>query len=192
MVEGGRRRLDDPWSARLTRIAERRDKAAFTELFNHFAPRVKSYLAKNGASEAQAEEIAQEALLSVWRKAALFEPRAASASTWIFTIARNLRIDATRRERRGGAIRVDAVEAEFEIDGAPLPDAQLAAGEAQARVRAALATLSSDQREVVRLSYFEDKAHAEIAATLEIPLGTVKSRLRLALNRLRGLMDQDR
>ena len=187
-----RRRVDDPWSARIAAITERQDRAAFTDLFNHFAPRVKAYIVRNGASESQAEEIAQEALLSVWRKAALFDPRAASASTWIFTIARNLRIDATRRERRGGAIRVDEVEAEFEVDDAPLPDTRLVADEAEARVRAVLGALSNEQREVVRMSYFEDKAHAEIAERLQIPLGTVKSRLRLALNRLRGLLDDDK
>jgi len=186
-----RRRAADPWSERILAIAARQDRAAFTELFNHFAPRLKAYLARNGAGDSQAEEIAQEALLSVWRKAALYDAGAASASTWIFTIARNLRIDATRREKRGGAIRVNEVEAEFEVDDAPLPDARLAAADSEARVRAALAALSKEQREVVRMSYFEDKAQAEIAEKLKIPLGTVKSRLRLALNRLRGLMDDD-
>jgi RNA polymerase sigma-70 factor (ECF subfamily) len=193
LTDGRQRpRAADPWSALIIAVAERQDRTAFTDLFNHFAPRVKAYLVRNGAGEAQAEEIAQEALLTVWRKAALFDASAASASTWIFTIARNLRIDAARREKRGGAIRVDEAEAEFETDDAPLPDARLAAAEAEARVRAALAALSNEQREVVRMSYFDDRAHAEIAERLKIPLGTVKSRLRLALNRLRGLMDEDK
>ena len=184
-----RRRRDDPWSAQLEAIAARQDRDAFAALFSHFASRVKAYLVRNHASEAQAEEIAQEALFTVWRKAQLYEPRSANVSTWIFTIARNLRIDAGRRERRGGALRVEEVEAEFEPEHAPLPDAQLAAAQADARVRVALRSLSSQQLKVIEMSFFEDKTHGEIARTLEIPLGTVKSRLRLAMNRLRGLLD---
>jgi RNA polymerase sigma-70 factor, ECF subfamily len=181
----------DRWEARLEAIAARGDRQAFAELFAHFAPRVKSYLQRTGASETQAEEVAQETMLSVWRKAALFNAASAGAATWIFTIARNSRIDAIRRERRGGATRVWEVEAEFEIDPAPGPDARLAAGQSDARVRAALTQLSGDQLRVVKMSFFEEIAHADIARTLEIPLGTVKSRLRLALKRLRGLLDQD-
>ena len=182
---------DDPWAARIAAIVARQDRAAFAELFGHFAPRVKAYLQKQGAGDAQAEEIAQETMLSVWRKAELYDTGAASAATWIFTIARNLRIDAGRRERRGGAIRVSDVEAEFEVDDAPLADAQLVAAQSEARVRAALKSLSSDQIKVIRMSFFEDRPHGEIARTLQIPMGTVKSRLRLAMNRLRGLLDED-
>ncbi len=182
---------DDPWAARIAAIAARQDRAAFAEMFAHFAPRVKAYLQKQGAGDAQAEEIAQETMLSVWRKAALYDAGAASAATWIFTIARNLRIDAGRRERRGGAIRVSDVEAEFEADDAPLADARVAATQSDARVRAALTALSSDQLKVIQMSFFEDKAHGEIARALQIPLGTVKSRLRLAMNRLRGLLDEE-
>jgi RNA polymerase sigma-70 factor (ECF subfamily) len=179
------------WEARLAAIAARQDRQAFAELFAHFAPRVKSYLQRTGASEGQAEEVAQETMLSVWRKATLFDAASAGAATWIFTIARNSRIDAIRRERRGGAIRVWEVDAEFEIDPAPAADAQLAAGQSEARVREALAQLSGDQLRVVKMSFFEDIAHADIARTLAIPLGTVKSRLRLAMKRLRGLLDQE-
>jgi RNA polymerase sigma-70 factor (ECF subfamily) len=181
----------DRWEARLAAIAARQDRQAFAELFAHFAPRVKSYLQRTGASEGQAEEVAQETMLSVWRKATLFDAASAGAATWIFTIARNSRIDAIRRERRGGAIRVWEVDAEFEIDPAPAADAQLAVGQSEARVREALAQLSGDQLRVVKMSFFEDIAHADIARTLAIPLGTVKSRLRLAMKRLRGLLDQE-
>jgi RNA polymerase sigma-70 factor (ECF subfamily) len=184
-------RRDDPWAASVAAIASRRDRAAFAELFGHFAPRVKSYLQRRGASDSQAEEIAQETMLVVWRKAELYDAEAASVATWVFTIARNLRIDAGRRERRGGAIRVSDVEAEFEADETPLADAQLAAAQSEARVRAALKSLSGDQLKVISMSFFEDRAHGEIARTLQIPLGTVKSRLRLAMNRLRGLLDEE-
>jgi RNA polymerase sigma-70 factor, ECF subfamily len=180
----------DPWSERIVDIAEREDRAAFAGLFAHFAPRVKAYLMKGGTSEPQAEDLAQETLLSVWRKARLFDPSSAGAATWIFTIARNLRIDAVRRERRGGAIRVDEVEAEFEADDAPGAEVRLIGAEAEARVRQAMKTLPRDQLRVIELSFFEERPHGEIARALQIPLGTVKSRVRLAMNRLRGLLDE--
>jgi RNA polymerase sigma-70 factor (ECF subfamily) len=188
--EPGRARAQR-WEALIGAIAARQDRDAFAEVFSYFAPRVKAYLQRSGASETQAEEVAQETMLSVWRKAALFNPASAGAATWIFTIARNARIDAIRRERRGGAIRVGEVEAEYEIDSAPAPDARLVAAEGEARVRAALTQLSEEQLRVVRMSFFEELAHAEIAGALKIPLGTVKSRLRLAMKRLRGLLDED-
>ncbi|HEY1749977.1 MAG TPA: sigma-70 family RNA polymerase sigma factor [Caulobacteraceae bacterium] len=157
------------------------DRTAFADLFGHFAPRVKSYLLRLGAAPALAEELAQETLLAVWRKAAGFDPAKAAASTWIFTIARNLRIDAARRERRGDVADdpSDAPEAE------PAPDARLAAAQSEGRIRHALTALPPEQAEVVRLSFFSDKPHSEIAEQLGLPLGTVKSRLRLAMGRLR-------
>jgi len=159
-------------------------------LFSHFAPRIKTFMQRSGSSEVQAEELSQEAMLAVWRKAALFDPATASASTWIFTIARNLRIDAFRRERRGGVAETSDIEMEFQVDEAPLPDARLAMSQIEQRVQTALAELSDEQIRVVELSFFEDKAHAEIARILEIPLGTVKSRLRLAMGRLRTLLGE--
>ena len=183
-------RRGDEWSDCISAIAAREDRAAFSDLFAYFAPRVKGYLQRTGTSETQAEEIAQETLLAVWRKARLYDPGNASPATWIFTIARNLRIDSLRRERRGDAIRVEDVEAEFEVDGAPLADARLLTTESEARVRQALRALPSDQLRVIELSFFEDRAHGEIARTLQIPLGTVKSRVRLAMGRLRGLLDE--
>lgn len=167
-------------------IAERADRAAFARLFEKYAPRVKSYLLRQGAPAETAEELAQETLLTVWRKAALFDPARAGASTWIFTIARNRRLDVLRRERRP-VIEPGAEEAADE----PLPDALLAAAQRDARLRAAVAALPPDQAEAVRLAYFQDKPHAEIAQELGLPLGTVKSRLRLALARLRAAADID-
>lgn len=186
----GSARRRDEWGGRIVAIAASHDRDAFAELFAFFAPRVKGYLQRSGTSEAQAEDLAQETMLAVWRKAALYDPGTASAATWIFTIARNLRIDSLRRERRGGAIQVEEVEAEYEVDNAPLADARLATAEAEARVRKALKTLPSDQLRVIELSFFEERPHGEIARTLQIPLGTVKSRVRLAMRRLRGLLDE--
>ena len=169
--------------ALLGRVAAHQDKAAFALLFTHFAPRVKAYLLRLGASSGVAEELAQEALLSVWRKAHLFDPAKASAATWLFTIARNLRIDAIRREKRPELDPEDFM---------PEPDADADAGlmlaENEGRLRLALKELPADQIQVVELSFFADKPHSQIAAELGIPLGTVKSRLRLAMGRLKRAM----
>ena len=167
-------------NALLGRVAATRDRAAFAALFAHFAPRVKAYLLRLGAPPALAEDLAQEALLSLWRKAHLFDPAKASAATWLFTIARNLRIDAIRRERRPELDPDDfAPEAELPADDG------LALADDEARLRAALKGLPPDQVQVIELSFFSDKPHSEIAVQLDIPLGTVKSRLRLAMARLK-------
>ena len=178
------------WGSLVSAIAKRQDRAAFSALFEFFAPRIKAFMLRSGTSEAGAEELAQETMLAVWRKAALFDPASAGAAAWIFTIARNLRIDAHRRERRGGMIETSDVEIEFQIDDSPQPDALLATTQSEERVRSALTKLSDDHMRVVELSFFEEKAHAEIAQALNIPLGTVKSRLRLAMGRLRHLLSE--
>jgi RNA polymerase sigma-70 factor, ECF subfamily len=176
------------WSALIEAVAARGDREAFAALFEYFAPRIKTFMRRSGASEQHADELAQEALLAVWSKARLFDPAGGGAAAWIFTIARNLRIDAIRREKRSGADYTNEIDAEFHIADGPQPDAGLAASQLQARVQSALALLSEDQLRVVEMSFFEEKAHAEIAEMLSIPLGTVKSRLRLAMNRLRGAL----
>jgi RNA polymerase sigma-70 factor (ECF subfamily) len=167
-------------------IATRGDRTAFTSLFMHFAPRVKAYLMRLGLDAAAAEELAQEALLQVWRKATQYDAERASAATWIFTIARNLRIDVARRTQLA-ASTLDPLE--------PLPtppaDMILAAEDRGNQVRAALASLPSEQADVVRLSFFDDRPHTDIEHVLGIPLGTVKSRLRLAMSRLRTLLEDD-
>jgi RNA polymerase sigma-70 factor (ECF subfamily) len=149
---------------------------------------VKSYLLRMGAPSETAEELAQETLLTVWRRAGAFDPGRAAASTWIFTIARNLRIDVARRERRplpGEDIA--------EPGAAPTqPDAGVAALQDENRIAVAIATLPLEQSEVVRLAFFSDKPHSEIANDLALPLGTVKSRLRLAMAKLRTLLEETR
>jgi RNA polymerase sigma-70 factor (ECF subfamily) len=178
------------WGKLIVAIAQRRDREAFAQLFHHFAPRVKAYLKRAGLSDGAAEEVAQETLLAVWRKAGLFDPAGLSASGWVFTIARNLRVDLLRREGRRQAGTLKQIEAEFALDTAPLPDSEISAVQSETRVRYALGALSEEQRRVIELSYYEEKAHSDIAETLGIPLGTVKSRLRLAVARLRNLLDE--
>lgn len=181
-------RPDAEWVQALRALAERQDREAFGRLFAHFAPRVKRYLMQGGSPEAQAEDLAQEALAIVWRKAALFDPAQAAASTWIFTIARNLRTDALRR-RRGE----EPGEENFDFDllEAPQPalDDDLHAARMGEQLRGAMAKLPPEQAQVLRLSYYDDEPHARIAAQLGIPLGTVKSRMRLAVAQLRRLLE---
>lgn len=170
------------FSGLIGRIAAEADRAAFAELFQHFAPRVKSYALRLGAPGPAAEELAQETLLVVWRKAAQFDPGRASASTWIFTIARNLRIDALRRERPLPAPSDDT-------DPSPLADTVIAGAQQDDRVRRALRSLPPEQLQVIELSFFSETPHSAIAETLGLPLGTVKSRMRLAMGRLRALLE---
>jgi RNA polymerase sigma-70 factor, ECF subfamily len=178
------------WAKLIEAVALQRDRAAFASLFNHFAPRVKTYMRRNGASESEAENLAQETLLKLWRKAEQFNPSSNGAAAWVFTIARNLRIDALRRERRGALNDASDIDDEFLLDDAPLPDAAMATRQSETRVRDALSELSSEQQRVVELSFYQEKAHAEIAEVLGIPLGTVKSRLRLAMVKLRSLVGE--
>jgi RNA polymerase sigma-70 factor (ECF subfamily) len=172
-------------NALLGRVALNRDRAAFALLFSHFAPRIKAYLLRLGAPSAVAEDLAQEALLNLWRKAHLFDPAKASAATWLFTIARNLRIDAIRREKRPELDPED-----FMPEAGPGADEGLAQAEDETRLRIALKDLPADQIQVVELSFFADKPHSQIAAELGIPLGTVKSRLRLAMARLKRALGE--
>ena len=177
------------WAILIAAIAQRADRSAFRSLFDHFAPRIKTYMRRSGLDDSAAEELAQEAMLMVWRKAALFDPATAGSAAWIFTIARNLRIDALRRDRRSPAVVAGLAEAEFILDPAPLPDAAAATMQDQHKVRHAMSKLNPDQQRVLELSFFHEAPHGEIARVLGIPLGTVKSRLRLAMVRLRGLLE---
>lgn len=175
------RAADD--AALMLAIAAQRDRAAFVTLFDRFAPRLKSWFLRGGASSSHAEDLVQETMLAVWRKAEHFDPGRAAVATWIFTIARNQRIDQLRRSARQVLDEDDPSLAPAEPTR---PDAAFDAQQRETKLRAALATLTADQVEVVRLSFFEDRPHAEIERVLGIPLGTVKSRLRLAMNRLRA------
>jgi RNA polymerase sigma factor (sigma-70 family) len=172
------------WAALVFRVRDHHDKAAFAALFRHFAPRVKAFLMKSGASEALAEECAQDVMATLWQKAGMFDPARASVATWVFTIARNRRIDALRKARR-------PEPEELTWGPEPEPD-QADAFEAQQdteRLGAALSQLPQKQRELIERAYYGDLTHSEIAAETGLPLGTIKSRIRLALERLRHQMD---
>jgi RNA polymerase sigma-70 factor (ECF subfamily) len=186
MVVRSKTQTDVIWSEHVVEIARIRDRSRFAELFGYFAPRLKSYFMRLGQGSDVAEELAQETMLAVWRKASTFDPARASAATWIFTIARNLRVDRLRRERDPAQLS----EYYYEREPAATPSDDFISTERANRVRDALAALSRDQLDVIRLSFFEDRSHAEISKELNIPLGTVKSRVRLAVERLRVLVEE--
>lgn len=163
-------------------VAERQDRDAFAELFAYYAPRVKSYLLRLGADGALAEEISQDVMVTVWRKAALFDRAQASVSTWIFRIARNRRIDLFRRSKKP---ELDPEEEMILPSGVEAPDARIEAMETEARVRAAMKDLPEEQVLLLKLAFYEGLSHSEIAARLGAPLGTVKSRIRLAFAKMK-------
>ena len=166
----------------LVAVAELQDRDAFAELFAYYAPRVKSYLLRLGADSALAEEIAQDVMVTVWRKAGLFDRAQASVSTWIFRIARNRRIDLFRRSKRP---ELDPEEEMILPSGVEAPDARIEARETETRVRAAMQDLPEEQVLLLKLAFYEGLSHSEIAARLGAPLGTVKSRIRLAFAKMK-------
>ena len=186
IVGMGPRILEDKghsWEELMLMVSTKQDLSAFKQLFNHFAPRIKSFLMKAGADPTMAEECSQEAMATVWNKAKLFDPARASASTWIFTIARNKRIDAIRKIRRPEPDELtwpngmeDAQEDALEL-------------KQQSEILAdAIQNLPEKQRQLVEKAFFKELSHSEIALETGLPLGTIKSRIRLALERLRHAM----
>lgn len=163
-------------------VAENADREAFIQLFEYFAPRIKSFLMKSGITPEQADELAQETMLSVWDKARQYNPELASASTWIFTIARNKRIDLVRKLARP---EPDPNDPALVNDSMPKPDEMLDRKTEAAAMAKAIGDLPEEQADMIRKSYFEEKTHDTIARETRLPLGTVKSRIRLALERLR-------
>lgn len=182
--EAERRRFADLMAA----VADHQDRAAYSELFAYYAPRVKSYLMRLGADGALAEEISQDVMVTVWRKAALFDRVQASVSTWIFRIARNRRIDVFRRAKRPD---LDPEETMILPAGVEAPDARIEAIETETRVRAAMKGLPEEQVNLLKLAFYEGLSHSEIAGKLDLPLGTVKSRIRLAFAKMKAKLDDD-
>ncbi len=177
------------WAELIGRVASSGDREAFKALFEHFAPRIKGFLVRTGCTPEEADEIAQGTFIALWRKASQFDPATTGAAAWIFTIARNLRIDAARRTTRDERLGQFA-----DLDDGPdtveSAEAVLSRAEDATRIASAVNRLPTEQATVIRLSFIEERAHSEVAAMLKIPLGTVKSRIRLAMNRLRELLEE--
>lgn len=170
----------DEWTACLMQIQSDRDKEAFVRLFRHFAPRAKAYLMKSGASASLAEETTQEAMAQVWHKADRFDPAKASAATWIFTILRNKQIDAIRKTKRP-----EPEDLPWGNEAPRDPEEIVETSQQENRLRQAVRALPQKQRIIVEKAFFSHLSHSEIAEVTGLPLGTIKSRIRLALDRLR-------
>ncbi len=176
---------DLQWVALMAQVRDAQDRQAFAQLFRHFAPRVKAFLMKSGVNPSMAEDCAQDVMATVWRKAHLFDPRRASLATWIFTIARNRKIDLLRKERRP-----EPEDLTWGPTAEPEQAEALGLQQESNKLRDALAKLPEKQRILVERAYFGDLSHSEIATETGLPLGTIKSRIRLALDRLRHAMQQ--
>ena len=174
------------WDNLLVSVGQDRDREAFAELFGYFAPRIKSFLLKLGTDMSLAEEIAQEAMIIVWRRAETYNPQQSGAGTWIFTVARNKRIDRLRRENRP---MPDFTDPAFNQDSPETGEIVVLRQEEETKIRHALKNLSEEQAKMIFSAYYEEKSHREISEESGVPLGTVKSRIRLALNRLRAHLD---
>ncbi len=186
MVTETRTTATPDWNDCLKRIRDARDQASFVLLFRHFAPRVKAYLIRCGGTPGQAEEAMQEAMTTVWRKAHLFDPSKASAATWIFRIARNKQLDAIRKMRRP-----EPEDLPWSATPEPDPAEEVGMAQEQERLRNAVEALPPKQREMVEKAFYGELSHSEIADLTSLPLGTIKSRLRLALQRLRHELTSD-
>ena len=174
-------RLD--WISHIERIRDSQDQKAFAELFQHFAPRVKAFLMKSGADATLAEECAQEVMATLWHKAHMFDPARASVATWIFTIARNRKIDLIRKQRRP-----EPEELTWGPEAEPDQEETMVLQQESDILRQALSELPDAQRQLIERAYFGDLSHSQIAEETGLPLGTIKSRIRLALDRLRHAM----
>jgi RNA polymerase sigma-70 factor, ECF subfamily len=170
------------------RVAAARDRSAFVELFDYFAPRLNSYLQRLGMKQGMAEDLAQDVMLTLWRKAHLFDPSKSSLSTWLFRVARNRRIDVLRRDRSALIDPLDPIFQPSEIEAA---DVSMDSVTRDERVRIAMLDLPAEQLELIRFAFYEGLSHSEIAERTNLPLGTVKSRIRLAFGRLRKIISGD-
>ena len=175
--------MQNTWAEHLSQIQLHQDQKAFAELFSYFGPRVKAFLIKSGASPSMAEECTQEVMATLWHKAHLFDPSRASVATWIFTIARNKKIDALRKQRRP-----EPEDLQWGPKSEPEASDILALQQDANQLTLAMTALPSQQRDLIKKAYFGELSHSEIAAETGLPLGTIKSRLRLALSKLRQTM----
>lgn len=176
------------WGALLARVAEHDDKAAFREIYQHFAPRIKAYAVNQGFSQ-HAEALVQEVMTNVWRNAGKYSESLASVPTWIFTIARNQRIDMLRKLNRTRAEVIIDTEDLWQIPTEDTTIRSIQNLSTEKFVKSAIELLPEEQMIALRKVYYEGKTHEEVAEELNIPLGTVKGRLRLSLQKLRVMFE---
>ena len=159
------------------KISEERNEKAFSEIFDFIAPKINAYYLKNNLSIEQAEELTQEVLSTIWLKAKLFNPEKSKFITWSFTIARNKKIDFYRKNKKIDVNEEDIRD--FLYENSKSDDYEL-----ESTINNITQELDENQKKLIKMSFFEQKSHKNIAAELEIPLGTVKSRIRASLNKM--------
>ena len=177
---------DDELSLCIKLIGKNQDKLAFSNIFKYFAPRLKSFLIKAGSTDSQAEEVIQEVMIAVWTKSATYDCSKSSVSTWIYTIARNKRIDKIRKEKKHFLSESDEG---LEIPVDSTQEKEIFSAQISSSLKKYMSNLPEEQSRLLKLSYFYNKTHADISEELKIPLGTVKSRIRLALTKMRHLVE---
>jgi RNA polymerase sigma-70 factor (ECF subfamily) len=177
---------DEYFASCMKDIADNQDKSSYASIFKHFAPRLKSYFVKAGASENQAEEVIQEVMIAVWTKAASYDKSKSSVTTWLYTIARNKRIDKIRKEKRHYLLESDEG---LEVPVPSSQEGEIMSWQLSNKIKAFLDILPKEQSMLLKLSYFYEKTHSDIAKDLSLPLGTVKSRIRLALSKMKNLVE---
>ncbi len=170
----------------LNEIALNQDRKAFSNIFKYFAPRLKSFFVKLGCTEMQAEEIIQEVMIAVWTKSHTYNQDKSSVSTWIYTIAKNKRIDKIRKEKKHFVVDSDD---SLEIPVPSKQEGEILNMQLTEKINCSLEKLPKEQSELLKLSYFYEKTHSDIAKELNLPLGTVKSRIRLALSKMKNLAE---
>ena len=177
---------DDDLTLSVELVGKNQDKLAFNNIFRYFAPRLKSFLVKAGSTDTQAEEVIQEVMIAVWTKSSTYDSNKSSVSTWIYTIARNKRIDKIRKEKRHYLSESDEG---LEIPVDSTQEKEIFASQVSNSLKKYMSNLPEEQSKLLKLSYFYNKTHADISSELKIPLGTVKSRIRLALTKMRHLVE---
>ncbi|MBO0333318.1 sigma-70 family RNA polymerase sigma factor [Sneathiella sp. CAU 1612] len=182
----GARALPDDLDRDLTAVGLDQDATAFRRLFANLAPRLKFFLIKGGMIESAAEDVMQETMMKVWRKAEMYDSSKASASTWIYSIARNVKIDRLRKEHRP---EPDPEDPCFVAEDPETGEQAVSRKQDRERIQKAMALLPPEQMTIIKMSFFEERSHGEIAEMLEIPLGTVKSRIRLAFGKIRAELE---
>lgn len=181
-------RSPDQLNLDLALVGDASDRDAFRRIFTAMAPKLKAFLINTGQSPQEAEEILQDTMLKVWRKAALFDRSKSAGSTWIYSIAKNARIDRIRKETKPAP---DPDDPSFVQDPPETGEQSLNRRQDQNRIQLAMSVLPSEQIKIINMSFFEDKSHAEISEELNLPLGTVKSRIRLAFGKIRAELERN-
>jgi len=183
----------DQWSQLLISVGENRDRRAFAQLFEHFGPLLKGFAhasRNEGWFPGLGDDLVQEVMIKVWNKAAGYNAEKASATTWIYTVARNCRIDMLRRKSNTQHLPLENEDYWHEPDEVT-PISLLQQKRSEDKVQASLAQLPKEQDQILRKVYLEGKSHAEASAELGLPLGTVKSRVRLALQKMQIIVSKE-